>query len=101
ENDAELAVEAELPGFTNENVQVTFVGRDLTIQGERPIATPEGAKAIHRERRAHRFTRTLRIGLPVDAERVSAVLRNGLLTVTLPKTAVAQPRRIAVETPAN
>jgi HSP20 family protein len=91
-----LYVEAELPGYKLEDVELSMEGRDLTIKGEREVSVPEGATGLHRERASGAFARSIRVVTPVDAERVTATLRDGVLLVTLPKAAAAKPRKIAV-----
>lgn len=96
EDEKSVQVEAELPGFKLEDVEITFVGNELTIKGKRSIELPEGSETLIDERGEGEFTRTVRLSLPVDAQRVSATMRDGVLRITLPKTDAAQPRRIAV-----
>ncbi|MBL8990613.1 MAG: Hsp20/alpha crystallin family protein [Phycisphaerae bacterium] len=89
-------VEAALPGFRMEDVEVTLTRQDLTIKGKRETTIPEQAQWVHRERAGGEFARTVTIGEPLDHDKVTATMNNGLLLVTLPKSAVAQPRRITV-----
>lgn len=92
-----IVVEAELPGFRIEDIELTLTGGDLTIAGKRePAPTEAGSAFIRRERAAGRFSRTIRIGAELDGEKVSASMTNGVLTITLPKAASARPRRIDV-----
>lgn len=97
ENDQNVFVEAELPGFKIEEVDITFAGNELTIQGKRADAAPEGATFHRRERWTGSFTRTLRLATEIDESKISATLENGVLTVTLPKAEAAKPRRIEVK----
>ncbi|HMN42535.1 MAG TPA: Hsp20/alpha crystallin family protein [Phycisphaerales bacterium] len=95
-----LHVEAELPGFSMENLEITTLSNELTIAGSRSEAAPENATFHRRERAAggsSQFRRTLRIGVPIDADQVTARLEQGVLTVTLPKAAAAKPRKIEVK----
>jgi HSP20 family protein len=91
-------VRAELPGLKASDLDIQVTGRSLTLSGERKIPSEgENARYHRRERDSGQFSRI--IGLPgdIDAERVEAKMVNGLLTVTVPKSAEAQPRRIAVQ----
>jgi HSP20 family protein len=100
EDEQSLHVEAELPGFSMENLEITTLGNELTIAGSRTEAAAEGATFHRRERAtggASEFKGTLRIGMPIDVEKVTAKLEQGVLTVTLPKAAVAKPRKIEVK----
>lgn len=92
-------IEAELPGFTMENIDISLVGPELTLTASRRVdSSDEGAAFLRRERVSGSFSRTIRLPVTVDAEKVSARLTNGVLAVSLPKAAEALPRRIAVTT---
>jgi HSP20 family protein len=89
-------VEAELPGLTMEDIEVSVLGREVTIGGERRIGDPDGANWLRRERSSGRFTRSLTLPWDVDADKVEAKLADGVLTVRLPKSEAAKPRKIKV-----
>ncbi|MGD9721929.1 MAG: Hsp20/alpha crystallin family protein [Pirellulales bacterium] len=91
-----LYAEAELPGLQSENLDVTVVGGDLTIRGRRGEATDEGTTYHRRERGAGEFTRVVRLPIEVDADRVEATLKDGVLLVKLPKAESAKPKKIKV-----
>lgn len=92
-----LYAECELPGVKMDDLDVTVVGNELTIKGERLPYALEGATFHRRERGAGSFSRLLRLPVRVEADKVSAQLKDGVLTVTLPKTREAKPRKIAVK----
>lgn len=92
-----LIVTAEVPGLSEKEINLTLNQDVLTISGERKIQAPEGYKAHRQERPTVIFTRSFALPTPVDAERTSATVKNGILTVTLEKAADAQPRQIAVK----
>jgi HSP20 family protein len=93
-----LYVEAELPGFKPDEVEIAFEHETLIIKGKRePLPIPEPAAILRRERWTGEFERTVRFSLPVDPEQVKATLINGILTIMLPKQAAAQPRKIVVK----
>ena len=96
ENDEALFVEMELPGTTSDQLEVSVVGNELTVKAERPENDEEGITYHRQERPVGSFSRVLRVPVPVDVDRVQADLRNGVLTVTLPKAEVARPRKIQV-----
>lgn len=98
---ANVVVEAEVPGFTEKDVQIAFDKNVLTLTGERASAAPEGYTLVRRERPALRFARSVRFGVPVDVDGITAVVKNGLLTVTLPKRAKSTARTIPVQTVSN
>lgn len=97
EDDASVTIEAELPGFKPDDIDVSVVAGVLTIRGSRTIDLPDGASPLHRERHAGAFERSFKLAVPVDGDRVEAVMHDGVLRVTLPKSAAALPRRIAVK----
>lgn len=88
---------ADVPGLTENDFQISLAGNTLTLKGERKVEAPEGYTVHRRERSAYRFARSLELPARVDGEKVTATLKNGVLTLTLPKAAEAQPRQIAVK----
>ena len=96
ESGDELYAEAEVPGLTSEHVDISVVGNELTIRGERPETEQEGAAFHRRERGIGPFTRVLRLPVDVDADKVQASLKDGVLLITLPKSEAAKPRKIQV-----
>jgi HSP20 family protein len=98
EDDENLFVEAEVPGLKAEHLDVTVVGDELTIKGQRP-EEPETEAAYHRrERGVGSFTRVIRLTSEVEADKVQASLNDGVLLLTLPKAEDAKPRKIKVKT---
>ena len=89
-------VTAEVPGLGEKDVELTLHQDVLTLRGERKSDTPAGYRAHRQERSPVRFSRSFALPAKVDAEKVQARVRHGLLTVTLPKVPESQPRRIAV-----
>jgi HSP20 family protein len=96
ETDDAMHVELELPGVKSDQVELSVIGDELSIRVERPDTPQEGTAYHRRERPVGSFARVLRLPVPVDADRVEAGLRDGVLTVTLPKAASARPRKIQV-----
>lgn len=91
-----LMAEAELPGLRLEDIELLVIGNELTIKGHRPKAA-ETQGSIHRqERGVGEFTRTITLPVEIDAEKVEATLKHGVLTVMLPKVEPAKARKIAV-----
>lgn len=97
EKDTALHLEAEIPGLRMEDIRVSVLGNELTIEGERKAPTPDGATFHRQERGAGKFTRVIRLPVEIDADKVEAQLRDGVLTVSLPKAKTAMPRRIEVK----
>jgi HSP20 family protein len=80
-----------------EELEVYVQGGELTIKGERKSAGSEGAVYHRQERGLGAFARVLRLPMEVKAEAVKAALKNGVLTITLPKAEAAKPRKIEVQ----
>lgn len=98
EDDANLYVEAELPGLKLEDLDISVLGNELTIHGRRRQAEESGVTYHLQEHGADEFARVLALPADVNAEKVSATLKNGVLTITLPKVEAARPRKIAIKT---
>lgn len=90
-------VEAEMPGVKIEQIEISVSGDQLTLRGERKLEEKSGITCHRRERDFGTFTRVVRLPAPIDAGRVEASLKNGVLTITLPKSEHAKPRRIEVK----
>lgn len=88
---------ADLPGIDPGSVDIDVDGQLLTIRAERSLPSGEGVKWIVREREAASYLRQLNLGQGVDTERISATYSNGVLSVTIPVSEKAKPRKIAVE----
>jgi len=98
EDDSSLYVEAELPGFELNDLEIYVTGENqLSIKGER--SQPELHNGTwHRQERIHNaFNRMIELPGAVDSDKVSAELKHGVLTVTLPKREAVKPRRIEVK----
>ncbi|MFO0837021.1 MAG: Hsp20/alpha crystallin family protein [Phycisphaerae bacterium] len=96
EDGERLAVEAELPGMKMDDLEILVTGNELTIKGKRE--QPAGDATYHRrERVTGEFIRVLTLPSDVDAERVEATLRDGVLSITLPKAAASRARKITVK----
>ncbi len=99
DTDEGLKVEAEVPGFKAEELDVSVEPRRLTITGKREIEKEEKkGKTVYSERSAERILRVVDLPVEVDAEKVSALLRDGILEFALPKAVPA--KKITIETKA-
>ncbi|UCE86599.1 MAG: Hsp20/alpha crystallin family protein [Deltaproteobacteria bacterium] len=99
ETDAEIAVSVELPGLAPEDVDVSLEDDVLTIRGEKKLEREErdGERRRHVERAFGSFARRFRLTDDVDADAVTAVHKDGVLTVTLPKVAAPEARTIEIQ----
>jgi len=92
-------VEAELPGFDAQSIDISVADNRLTIKGQRgQTQLPEGGRLQRSERWSGSFERAITFPGPVDGSGVSASFDAGVLTITLPKPAEQRPRRIEVRT---
>ncbi len=97
EEDGTYKVVAELPGMSGDDVEVEVHGGVLRLSADREEEREEGEDDVHlRERRFGRFERAFRLPEHVDAEAIEASMKDGVLTVTVPKAASEQPRQIEV-----
>jgi HSP20 family protein len=93
---ASFTFRADVPGLTENDFQINVAGTTLTLRGERKLEAPEKYSAHRRERSAFRFAKSFELPARVDAEKATATLKHGVLTLHLPKVAEAQPRQISV-----
>jgi len=97
EDKENFIVKAELPEMKNEDIDVSLHDGSLSISGERKSETKhEDAEVYRAERFFGRFQRTVTLPAPVAADKVKAQYKDGILTVTLPKTEEAKPKQIDV-----
>ncbi|WP_297300351.1 Hsp20/alpha crystallin family protein [uncultured Methylovirgula sp.] len=102
ENDKAFEVTAELPGMDEKSIDVQVANGGLTIKGEKHEETEEKRKDYFlRERRFGSFERSFRLPEGVDKDKIEAVFKKGVLTVTLPKSAEAQKAAKKIEVKAT
>ncbi|WP_457090143.1 Hsp20/alpha crystallin family protein [Microvirga sp. P5_D2] len=99
ETDKEIRITAELPGVTEQDIDVSLDDDVLTIRGEKKFERKDDKENFHFVERAYgTFQRSLRLPFAVDSEQVQASFENGVLTVTVPKTGRPErSRRIQVQ----
>ena len=86
----------ELPGMRKEDIDISLHDGMLTISGERETSASNGENAERTERFSGKFRRSITIPTRVDAGKVSATYKDGILTITLPKAEEAKPKQIKV-----
>ena len=92
-----ITLTAELPGFTEDQVEVQMEGGVLTIRGERKFEDEQEGRNFHRLERSYgTFVRSFTLPNNVDRENIHASFRNGLLEIDLPKREEARPRQIKI-----
>jgi HSP20 family protein len=94
-NDNVVAV-VEVPGMRKEDIDISLHDGMLTIAGERQTSSGEGENAERTERFSGKFRRSITLPTRVDAGKVSATYKDGILTVTLPKAEEAKPKKVEV-----
>jgi HSP20 family protein len=92
-----FVLRADVPGLTENDLQISVAGNTVTLRGERKVEVPEGHSVHRRERSAVRFAKSFELPARVDADKVTATLKHGVLTLTLPRAAEVQPRQISVK----
>ena len=96
EDAAGITLLADMPGVPKEQLELKVEGDALTIEGGVQAQTPEGLEAVYAEVRVPRYRRSFTLSRELDTGRIAASLKDGVLTLRIPKQAHAQPRRIAV-----
>ena len=96
EDGAGITLLADLPGVPREKLNIQVEADTLTIEAEMDLATPPGIEANHAEVSLARYRRVFNLSKELDATHVAAELKNGVLSLRIPKAAHAQPRRIEI-----
>ncbi len=97
ENEDNVVVKAEMPGFNAENVDCRIEGNTLMLHGEYKQENDKQEGQYHmRERRQGSFTRSIPLPTEINADKANAEFENGILTLTLPKNEAAKPKRISI-----
>ena len=91
-----VGCEDHLPGVTKEGLEVTAEEGIVSIRGKRVWQKPEGWTSLYRESYESPYELSLEHDNTVDADRIQAELKDGVLQVTLPKAEAIKPRKIAV-----
>ena len=97
EDSTGITLRADLPGVPKDKLNLQVEADTLTIDGEVRFAMPESMEANYAEVSVPRFRRTFALSKELDAGKVSAEFKDGVLTLRIPKAAHAQPRRIDIK----
>ena len=97
EDSTGITLRADLPGVPKDKLSLQVEADTLTIEAEMSVATPEGMEASYVEVNVPRYRRAFTLSKELDPGKVSAELRNGVLSLRIPKAEHAQPRRIEVK----
>ncbi len=97
EDQNEIVVRAELPGVSQDDIDIELTGETLTLKGERKFADAQRRDSYVRVERAYGpFQRSFTIGVPVQNDAVAASYKDGLLEVHLPKSEATKPKKVKV-----
>lgn len=91
-----ISLIADLPGVSKDRLRINVEGDVLLIEGEASIATPADFRLVLGEMRAPLFRRAFKLGQEFDRSQINATLKQGLLTLRIPRAREAQPRQIPV-----
>jgi HSP20 family protein len=96
EADQSLTVILEMPGVDKDNVDVKVENDVLTIDGWIDFSRYEGLQPVYTEYNIGNYARSFQLSSKIDQDRISAELRDGVMTLVLPKSEKAKPRKISV-----
>jgi len=98
EEDHRYVLEADIPGVSREDLDITLEDSVLTVKGERTVNSEENDEGYRRRERTHgSFVRQFTLPDTVNSEGISATVVNGVLEIGIPKQAKPEPRKITVE----
>lgn len=98
EDDKQFVVKADVPGVDPKDVEISVVENALVLRGQKKEEREEKKKNYHRvERFEGQFYREIPLPRGIEADKIQAKSANGVVTVTIPKKAEAQPKKIAVQ----
>ena len=92
-----ITVKADLPGVSRESLAINVDGETLTVEGTVALGEAQKMEAVYAEIRVARYRRSFVLGRDLDTERIDASMRNGVLTLHVPRREQAKPRRIPVK----
>jgi HSP20 family protein len=92
-----LYVRTELPGMLPDEIEISVEGDTVTLRGERKLQVAENVNYHRREREAGRFRRIFSLPVRVNADAVTALFKDGVLKITLPKAEEAKPKQIQIK----
>lgn len=97
ETENEYVIKADMPGVDKGNINITLDDNVLDIEGKINEDTDENKKLKYREYNLNNFSRSFRVGNDIDADKISAQMENGVLTLTLLKREEVKPKKIEIK----
>ena len=101
EDAAGIILKADIPGLSKDNLNLRLEAQSLTIEGSLSLDLPPDLESRYAEVRHQHYERTFALSRELDGEKATAELANGVLTIRIPKTAEAAPRKIPVNVAAQ
>ena len=92
-----ITLRADLPGVSKEELSIGIDGDTLTIEGTVRLGESPSMEAVYAEVRVAQFKRSFVLGADLDSEKIDAAMKNGVLTLKVPKREQAKPRKIEVK----
>lgn len=92
-----ITLVADMPGVPKDKLSLQIEADTLTIEGEVSVDTPPGLEATHVEINQPRYRRVFTLSKELDADKVSAEFKHGVLTLRIPKAEHAQPRKVEIK----
>jgi len=97
ETDKEFMIVAELPGMEKDDFKLTIEDNMLVLEGEKKVEAEDKDTNYYRSERSYgSFRRSFRLNDTVDSKKIDANYKNGVLTITIPKTEKSKPKQIAI-----
>lgn len=97
ENGDGITVRADLPGVSRENLSIGVDGDTLTVEATVSLGEPSNVQPVYAEVRNAHYKRSFVLSRDLDTEKINASIRNGVLTLQVPKREQAKPRRIEIK----
>jgi HSP20 family protein len=99
EDGESLFVQAEIPGVAMDHIEVYARGSELTLKGTRTSPCIQGTSVFRREQQTGDFERIITLPIDIEPDRIEATLKEGLLTIRIPKPPLSQARKVPVRGP--
>ena len=96
ETDDGITLHADMPGVWKEGLSINVEGDTLTVEGQVSLGEPAELKGVYAEVRVARFRRAFVLSRDLDSQRIEAAVKDGVLTLRVPKLERAKPKRIEV-----
>ena len=92
-----VVVQIEMPGVPSEDVEISVERRVLTVRGRGRVTAPQGYRLVYAEYGEGDYERSFTLSQDIDEGRIAAEMKNGVLTLTLPRAEAVKPRKIEVK----